>query len=105
MKKTLIRFYDVNDPSSITGEKLFLVLDCSYDDLSDDDFMTIICSITSMKWQNYNKYMVGEADLSDSKLYWSEIMDYEMHEVCIDCDKVENKKYYNFPKMFRWWED
>lgn len=104
MERTLIRFYDENDQSSLEGKRHFLVLDCSFEELSSDEFERMLLSVTGMKWQTYNSYMVGTADISEDELYWSEIMNYDMYEVCIDCSRVANKKYYDFPKIFRWWE-
>lgn len=104
MKKTLVRFYDENDKTSLEGKRHFLVIDCSWDKLDSDTFTRMLLSVTGMKWQTYNSYMVGTAEIEESELYWSEIMNYDMQEVCIDCDRVKEQKYYDFPKMFRWWE-
>ncbi len=88
MKKTLLRVYDREDKASMTGKCYWIVLDGTFEELSDYDFEMILQNLTRLSWQRYTSYAVGTADIEENELYWSEIMSYEMHEVRIDIDRV-----------------
>ena len=104
MNKTVIRLYDKYDKTSMIGKCYFLVLDGTWDELSDYDFEIIINSISRMSWQHYTSYAVGEIEVEKDELMWSEIMNYEMFEVKIDVDRVKNIKKYKLPADLNWYE-
>lgn len=97
MKKTLLRVYDKHDETSMIGKCYFLVLPGTWEELSDYDFDSIINPICNMPWQHYTSYAVGEADVEENEMFWSEIAGYELKEVKIDIDRVENIQKFKLP--------
>ena len=80
MAKTLIRLYDREDETSLVGKCYFIVLNGTFDELSDYDFECILNSVARMSWQNYTNYAVATCDnITEDELFWSEIMNYNMY--------------------------
>ena len=98
MKKTVLRLYDKNDEYSLQGKCYFVVLESSFDDLSDHEFEVILNCISSMSWQHYTSYAVGEVEIDESELFLCEILNYDYDECHIDASRVENLKKYKLPK-------
>ena len=100
MKRTLLRVYDREDKTSMTGECYWIVLDGTFEELSDYDLEIILQNITKMPWQRYTSWAIGTADINDDELFWSEILSYEMHEVCIDASRVDITHKFKLPTRF-----
>lgn len=97
MKKTLLRVYDKNQKNSLLGENYFIVLPENYDCY---DLETCLWQVTNMKWQTYTSYLLGTADIKEDELYWSEITNYNLHEVCINIDRVDVIGKYKLASIF-----
>lgn len=100
MKKTLLRVYDREDKASMKGKCYWIVLDGTFEELSDYDFEMILQNLTRLSWQRYTSYAVGTADIEENELFWSEIMSYEMHEVRIDINRVTITNRYKLSPCF-----
>lgn len=100
MKKTVLRLYNKNDEYSLKGDRYFLVLNGSYDDLDDFEFIKILQCLSILRWQNYTSFLVAEVELKKSEMYWCEALNYKMHECCINVDRLQNVKKYKLPEMF-----
>ena len=99
MTKTLIRLYNRNDRSSLSGKCYFIVLPGTFDELSDYDFDRILNSVASMPWQSYTSYAIATCDdIKEEELFWSEIMNYNMHEIKIDVERVTIVSRYKLPE-------
>ena len=99
MTKTLLRVYDREDETALTGKCYFMVLDGSYEDLNGEDLFCILNSICRMSWQNYTSYAIATCDnIKEEELFWSEIMDYKMFETCISASRVTITAKYRLPE-------
>lgn len=99
MKKTLIRLYNREDDTALTGKCYFLVLNGTYEELSADELESILNTIANMGWQRYTSYAIATCDnLTEEDLFWSEIMNYDMYEVNIPVERVTITKKYRLPE-------
>lgn len=90
LTKKVLRVFDKNDEYSMSGRCYFLVLD------NDNDLEIALNKISSMQWQNYNTYAIGTiTDLYKDELYYSEIMDYDMYEIKVDCNRIKDIKIFD----------
>jgi len=97
MKRTLLRVYDREDKTSMTGKCYWIVLDGTFEELSDYDTEIILQNITKMSWQRYTSWAIGTADINEDELFWSEILSYGMHEVRIDASRVDITHKFKLP--------
>lgn len=102
MKRTVLRVFDGKDKYSLTGECYFLVMPEGFEFSRDYEDVVVpnLARVTSMSWQNYDGFLVGETELEEDELFWSEITGYELHECKIDIDRVEVSGKYKLPQMF-----
>ena len=99
MTKSLIRLYNREDETALTGKCFFLVLDGTYEDLSESELDFILNKIGSMGWQRYTSYAVATCDdITEQDIFWSEIMNYNMQEVNINIERVNVIAKYRLPE-------
>jgi len=106
MKRTLLRVYDKNEKYTNNGECYFLILPENYDNNNNYHYVEYIypnlCAISGMQWQNYTSYLIGNAEIEEDEMFWSEITGYILKECKIDIKRVSIIGKYKLPIEMTW---
>jgi hypothetical protein len=107
MTKTLVRFYDREDNTSLVGNCYFLISDKTKEELMNSyELEDMMIAATSMRWQKYTSYAIGVIDdLEEDEMFWSEIMNYNMKECEVHVNRVHDIEKYKLPEMYAYNEE